>query len=70
MGMKIQYPAMSRMGASVSPPRARSAYPKKIAANATHHHIPPRHHGRGAASPARGVDPVSRFGTVSRSGTQ
>jgi hypothetical protein len=70
MGMKIQYPAMSRMGASVSPPRARSAYPKTIAANATHHHRPPRHQARVTASGAPGADPVSLSGTMSRSGTQ
>jgi hypothetical protein len=52
IGTKTQYPAISRMGASVSPPLARSTYPKKIVAKAIAHQTKPRQE-RGAVGAFR-----------------
>jgi hypothetical protein len=62
IGTKTQYPAISRMGASVSPPLAKSTYPKTIAAKAIAHHTSPRHE-RGAMGAFRDDVLVVRSGT-------
>ena len=38
MGTSTQYPSTNRIGATVTPPRQRSAYPTTNAAVATPHH--------------------------------
>jgi hypothetical protein len=50
------------MGASVSPPLAKSTYPKTIAAKAIAHHTSPRHE-RGAMGAFRDDVLVVRSGT-------
>lgn len=62
MGTKMQYPAMSRMGASVSPPNAKSMYPQTITAKATTHQTRTRQ-WRAAAGAFRGDTEDSLSGT-------
>jgi hypothetical protein len=38
MGTRMQYPITNRIGATVTPPRHRSAYPTAKAAAASPHH--------------------------------
>ena len=57
-GTKMQYPAISRMGANVSPPIAKSAYPNTITTKATAHHTnaaPTARRGRAPFGDAVGV---------------
>jgi hypothetical protein len=62
MGMKMQYPAMSRIGANVSPPIAKSMYPNTITTKATAHQTTARQR-RGPAGAFRGDAAESRSGT-------